>query len=179
MNIKLSIVVASMLGLIGGAARAQASFEGSVTNASETAAAGISQSKADATPYAKSILCPKPPKESGLPDGLRFYTRLNGIGPRESLPEEGKGQASVHYTPLTKDETGAELTDNFGEAVTRTKLHFSAYSCDTQDYDFTFDMDGLVRTSPQKQSGPVKAYAVVETRGYIDYKGDLDCTAYW
>jgi hypothetical protein len=178
MNIKRFVAVVGLLGLVGGAARAD-NFEDALAKGGEAASAQALKSRADATPYAQTIVCPTP-KNSELPENMRLYTRLAGMGPRESLPVEEKDSVPPNYKVKTpKGEPGAELDEILGEGVTRSKLSYVEYSCDTQDYVITFDMDGLVRSTPQKQSGTVKGHAHVETRGYVDFDGDLTCTAYW
>jgi hypothetical protein len=127
--------------------------------------------------YAKRIECSHIPEAAEMGDSLRVYTRLDGVGPRESLPEEGKGAARVSSKASPKDET--RLDDYGSQSVTREKLHVDAWSCDTQDYFMTFDLDGLVRSSQKTTSQPVKGHARVETRGQVDFEGDLSCTAFW
>jgi hypothetical protein len=139
--------------------------------------AKIQSAKADDA-YAKSVVCDGIPNDAEMGSRVKFYTGLNGVGPRENLPEEGKGSAAVHAdSKAPTDET--RLDDYASQSVTRSKLHVDQWSCDTQDYFLTFDMDGLVRSSQKTQSQPVKGHARVETRGQVDFDGDLSCTAYW
>jgi hypothetical protein len=111
--------------------------------------------------WARTILCAKPPKESGLPEGLRFYTGLPANRP---------------ISP-DSDDTAAKLNDNRQAYFKDGKFHYDAWSCDTQDYYFSFDAESLSRTGPNDKSRPVKGHARIETRGELDWEGDMDCVA--
>ncbi|MFI5349013.1 MAG: hypothetical protein ACHQ2Z_05690 [Elusimicrobiota bacterium] len=109
---------------------------------------------------ARTIDCAKPPKESGL-SALRFYTGV-GVAP------SSKVQA---------DDTAAQLNDYRRAYFADAKFHYDAWSCDTQDYRFTFDTASLLLPAPSDKSWPVKGHARIETRGGVDWEGDLDCVA--
>ena len=113
------------------------------------------------TSYARTIDCAKPPKESEIYGGLRFYTRLDANRP---------------ITPQS-DDTAAKLNDNRHAYFQGGQFHYDAWSCDTQDYYFTFDAESLLKTSPSDKTRAVKGHARVETRGQLDWEGDLDCVA--
>jgi len=128
--------------------------------------------------YAKYVVCSRIPEAAGLRNGIRFYTFLEGVGPLDFLPEEGNGAKTISLPrDVPKDE--ARLNDYNAQSATRTKLHIDAWSCDTQDYFLAFDMDGLVRDSQRVQSRPVRAHVHVETRGSVDFDGNIACTAFW
>lgn len=113
--------------------------------------------------YARTITCAHPPKESGLPDGLRFYTGLDDHPPRTA----------------PKDDTAAGLNDYRRAYLQGGKFHYDAWSCDTQDYWFAFDAESLLKTTPRDADKPVKGRVRIETRGQVDWEGDLDCVANW
>jgi hypothetical protein len=111
--------------------------------------------------YARTIFCAKAPKESGLPDGLRFYTGLDAHPP----------------VKVPRDETAAKLNDYLGSSLKDGKFHYDAWSCDTQDYWFTFDAESLLKMGPNDKTRTVKGHVRIETRGQVDWEGDLDCVA--
>jgi hypothetical protein len=169
---KLPLAVLAVAAL-GVCASAQ-SFESAVADASASAAraakavrAAASAAKAPAfaaqgapTGYAVRIDCANPPKASGLPPSLRFYTRLDGNASR-----------------VRTDETAAGLDDYRRSYLRGREFHYDAWSCDTQDYWFTFDAQSLMRTTAGEASRAVKGHARIETRGEVDWEGDLDCVA--
>jgi len=110
--------------------------------------------------YAKTIAC-APPKDSGLPADLKFYTRLDGK-PVKKIPA---------------DDTASKLDDYRGSGIRDGKWHFDAWSCDTQDYYFTFDAQSLLKATAGEKSRAVKGHARLETRGQVDWEGDIDCVA--
>jgi hypothetical protein len=113
------------------------------------------------TSYARTIDCAKPPEKSEIWSALRFYTRLDANRP---------------ITPQS-DDTAAKLNDNRHAYFQGGRFHYDAWSCDTQDYYFTFDAESLLKTSPTDKTRAVKGHARVETRGILDWEGDLDCVA--
>lgn len=148
------------------------SFETVVADASAQAAAGAAKlhKKASAgffaaqgapAGYAKAIVCDHAPKGAPLPDGLRFYTRLDG----------------AKSSKVPADETAAGLDDYRRSYLDGGKFHYDAWSCDTQDYWFTFDAQGLLKTTAGEKERPIRGHARVETRGQVDWEGDLDCRA--
>ena len=112
------------------------------------------------TAYARTIRCAHPPKESGLEDGLTFFT---GFDPKAKR--------------TAGDDTASALDDYRNSYLKDGKFHYDAWSCDTQDYSFTFDGESLLKTEPNEASRPVKGHARIETRGQVDWEGDLDCVA--
>lgn len=124
--------------------------------------------------YASMIYClaPKDHQEVG---GLRFYTRLGAVGPLSSLPKKGlelKDRGAKH------DETARELNDNFGAYITPMEYHYNIWGCDTQDYWFTFKSRDLVRNGSEV-SRSITGHLRQETRGELDWEGDLRCAAFW
>ena len=113
------------------------------------------------TQYARVIVCASTPKESGL-GSLSFFTGLDPKAKRTS-----------------GDDTASALDDYRRAYLQDGKFHYDAWSCDTQDYWFTFDAESLLKTSPQATSRAVKGHARIETRGQVDWEGDLDCVANW
>lgn len=114
--------------------------------------------------YAGTIVCDNAPKASGLPSRLKFYTRLDGR----------------RYVKKPGDDTASGLNDYLASGLRSDGLwHFDAWSCDTQDYWFTFDASALLKATAGETSRAVKGHARVETRGQLDWEGDLDCVAYW
>ena len=113
------------------------------------------------TSYARTIFCATAPKDSGLPNGLRFYTGLDANPPKTT-------QA---------DDTASGLDDYRSSYVSQGKYHYDTWSCDTQDYWFTFDAESLLKTTPKDASHPVKGHVRIETRGQLDWEGDLNCVA--
>ena len=111
------------------------------------------------TAYARTIVCAHPPKESGL-SGLSFFTGLAASAKRTA-----------------GDDTASGLDDYRRSYVQDGKFHYDAWSCDTQDYWFDFDLEGLLKTTPKETSRPVKGHVKIETRGQTDFEGDLDCVA--
>jgi hypothetical protein len=109
--------------------------------------------------YARTIVCAHPPKESGL-SGLSFFTGLAAKAKRTA-----------------GDDTASRLDDYLRSYVQDGKFHYDAWSCDTQDYWFTFDVESLLKTTPKETSRAVKGHARIETRGQVDWEGDLDCVA--
>jgi hypothetical protein len=187
MNIKRFAAIAGLLVLCAAGVRAQ-SFEeqyAEVDAAVQRLAqqgrlvAGASQARTPSPSimmtFAKTIVCAAS-KEAGLGE-LKFYTRLKGISSLASLPEEGKGEVSIWngYDPL-KDETAAGLNDYRSSGLSRTKFHYGAWSCDTQDYTFTFDAVPLARRG-QEAARAVTGHVLIETRGHVDFDGDLSCLA--
>jgi hypothetical protein len=149
---KTSFAVLSFLVFAASAASAQ-TFEQRVSEVNQVFAAQGAPKE-----YAKSIFCAQPPKDSGLPAGLRFYTRHDS----KKAP---------------KDETAAGLNDYRRAYFDAAEFHFDAWSCDTQDYWFTFNAQSLLKTTAGEKSKAVKGHVRVETRGQVDWEGDLDCTA--
>ncbi|MFI5346629.1 MAG: hypothetical protein ACHQ51_09675 [Elusimicrobiota bacterium] len=152
------------------------SFEQQVGDASAAAAGGIAAVRKAAasapsfsaqgapTQYAKSIVCFDPPQASSLPKDLKFYTHLDGK-PVSKLPV---------------DDTASRLNDYRGSGLQNDgKWHYDAWSCDTQDYWFTFDAQSLLKATAGETRRDVKGHARVETRGQIDWEGDLVCVANW
>jgi hypothetical protein len=114
---------------------------------------------------------------TGMGEPLRFYMRLDTFTTWESLPEAGHTPVSVWNGRAMKDETAAQLNDYRGATVTRSVYTYSIWSCDTQDYTFTFDTKSLARQSAAEKERPVTGHVVVETRGHTDDDRDLSCTA--
>jgi hypothetical protein len=170
MNTKTFAALAALVGL-SSAVFAQ-SFEAQVADGSVEISRQAKASRDDAaseravsvqgapTSYARTILCAKPPKDSYLPEGLRFYTALDG---RSTKPH--------------RDDTASQLNDYRGSYLKDGKFHYDVWSCDTQDYWFTFDAESLLKTSPSDKHRPVKGHARIETRGHLDWEGELDCVA--
>jgi len=113
------------------------------------------------TNYARTIDCAKPPKDARLGESLRFYTGLDAHPPAK----------------IQADDTAAQLDDYRSTYIKDGKFHYDAWSCDTQDYWFTFDAESLLKTSPSDKTRPVKGRVRIETRGQLDWEGDLDCVA--
>jgi hypothetical protein len=173
MTTKTFAVLAAVLGL-SSAVFAQ-SFDSSAADASALAqrardsrhgydVKGGASFSAQGAPahYAYTILCAKPPKESELGD-LRFYTGL-AANPSKKSPT---------------DNTAAGLDEYRSSYVRDGKWHYDAWSCDTQDYWFTFDAESLLKATAGEKSRSIKGHARIETRGQVDWEGDLDCVASW
>jgi len=116
---------------------------------------------------------------AGMGEPLRFYVRLESFKTWESLPEAGHTPVSVWNGRAMKDETAAQLNDYRGATVTRAVYTYSIWSCDTQDYTFTFDTKSLARQSSSEKERRVTGHVVVETRGHTDDDRDLSCTAHY
>lgn len=133
--------------------------------AAEVAASAAQQGKVTAQgapkEYARTIDC-SAPKDAGLGD-LRFYTYLDKKAPSKPA----------------SDDTASGLNDYKGSSLRDGKWHYDAWSCDTQDYYFTFDESAILKATPGETSRKIKGHARVETRGQVDWEGDLDCTANW
>lgn len=175
---KTTFAVLAALVLSVSAASAQ-SFDAAVADASAAARDGIKRVRAAAPQEehhgayvertitiayfhgAKSIVCANPPKASELPANLKFYTHLDGK-PVSKLPV---------------DDTASQLNDYRSSGFQNGKWYFSATSCDTQDYFFDFDLKDLTEAPKSGASKPVKGHARVETRGQVDFEGDIDCVA--
>ncbi|MDE2511753.1 MAG: hypothetical protein KGL74_11585, partial [Elusimicrobia bacterium] len=132
----------------------------------KTAAASAPAFAAQGAPkeYAATIVCDNAPKAAGLPSHLKFYTHLDGR----------------RYVKQPSDDTASGLNDYLGSGLRSDGLwHFDAWSCDTQDYWFTFDAVSLLKATAGETSRAVKGRARIETRGQVDWEGDLDCVANW
>jgi hypothetical protein len=158
MNAKPIAVAVLLLGL-SSAAFAQ-SFEDQVAAGSADISRQAQESR-QRFALARTIDCPTPPKDARLGDGLRFYT---GFGEHPA-------------TKIQPDDTAARLDDYRRSYIEGATYHYDAWSCDTQDYYFTFDAAGLQKASPSDKTRPVKGHARIETRGQVDWEGDLDCVA--
>ncbi|MDE2039288.1 MAG: hypothetical protein KGO96_04895 [Elusimicrobia bacterium] len=128
--------------------------------------------------FARKIVCVEP-RAPGLPDFLRFYTRLNAVRSLAELPADEAHALPVWDGGSAKpDESAARLpgADYLAASITRETFRYSAWTCDSTDYWFSFATASLLRHSGASQ-WPVKAHLVVETRGQTDWEGDLDCVA--
>src|SRR5579883_2692970 len=160
--------------LLPSTARAQ-SFEHQLRKIDQTAAAQSAALKARKPVFAKVIACGQPDKKSGLSAGLRFYTRLGGIQSMDQLPADDKHALTVMWQDQPeKDETAGWLNDYRAARVSQ-----EAFRYDTVDFYFAFPTEGLLRQSPGQMSRPVKARVLIEARGSAEYKGELDCTAFF
>jgi hypothetical protein len=92
------------------------------------------------------------------------------------LPEDAK-PLSLPYGGPGRGET--IFNDYWSASVGRGTSHYNAWSFDTQDYYFTIATKSLARASADVKSAPVAVHARVETRGSVDFEGDLACTANW
>jgi hypothetical protein len=155
---KLPFAVLSLV-VLAASASAQ-TFESRVADASG-AAAGQFAVQGSPTIYAKTIVCANAPAAAQLPGTLKFYTHLDG----------------KLMSKLPVDDTASQLNDYRSAGIREGKWHFDAWSCDTQDYYFSFSMGDLVRASRSETSRAVKGHARVETRGQVDFEGDIDCVA--
>jgi len=111
--------------------------------------------------YARTIVCAHPPKDSGLPP-LSFFT---GLAPKAKR--------------TAGDDTAAGLDDYRRAYLDGGKFHYDAWSCDTQDYWFTFDAESLLKATAGEKSRSVQGHVRIETRGQVDWEGGLDCVAGW
>lgn len=136
----------------------------------------VTQTAAAAPP---ATIFPKFVDCTGMGEPLRFYIRLESFTTWDSLPEAGHTPVSVWDGRAKKDETAAQLNDYRGATVTRAAYTYSIWSCDTQDYTFTFDTKSLARQSADEKERPVTGHVVVETRGHTDDDRDLSCTAHY
>lgn len=172
MNIKAFAVLVALAGLSSAvfaesfedqAAAGAAEIAGQVRASQQQAKTSERSVVAQGAPtsLAKTIDCAKPPEKSEIWGSLRFYTRLDA------------------NRPITRDsdDTAAKLNDNRRAYFQDGQFHYDAWSCDTQDYYFTFDAETLLKTSPNQKSRVVKGHARVETRGQLDWEGELDCVA--
>lgn len=118
---------------------------------------------ADGAPqqYARTIVCAHPPKESGL-GSLSFFT---GLAPKAKR--------------IKGDDTASALDDYRRAYLDGGKFHYDAWSCDTQDYYFTFDAESLLKATAGEKSRSIKGRGRIETRGQVDWEGELDCVANW
>jgi hypothetical protein len=172
MNIKAFAVLAALVGLSSTvfaesfedqAAAGAAEIAGQVRASQQQAKTSERSVVAQGAPvsYARTIDCAKSPEKSEFLGNLRFYTGLD---------------ASRPVAPQS-DDTAAKLNDYRRAYFQDGQFHYDAWSCDTQDYSFTFDAETLLKTSPNEKSRPVKGHARVETRGQLDWEGELDCVA--
>lgn len=130
--------------------------------------------------FAGVIACGQPEKKSGLPAGLRFYTRLEAIASVSQLPVDDKHAVGVMWQSDPKaDETAAKLDDYRSSRVSQEAFRYDTWSCDTEDFYFAFPTQGLLRQSPGQMSRPIKARVLIETRGDTEYTGEIDCTAFF
>lgn len=163
--------LAALLAVLGFSAAASAqTLEGAdgaalVSHARESRhgydkSAGFSAQGAPAQ-YARTIVCAHPPKDSGL-SALSFFT---GLDPKA---KRTRG-----------DDTASALDDYRRAYLDGGKFHYDAWSCDTQDYWFTFDAESLLKATAGEKSRSISGHARIETRGQVDWEGDLDCVANW
>lgn len=169
------MILAAALILAGAFGAAAQSFESQIAEASASITAqsrGVRRSAAAASgafaaqgapaEYAATIVCANP-EASGLPPSLKFYTHLDGR----------------RYVRRPVDDTASGLNDYTGSGLQDGKWRFNATSCDTQDYWFSFDAASLLKATAGETSRAIKGHARVETRGRVDWEGDLDCVANW
>jgi hypothetical protein len=162
----LSAVAASAQTFEDQVGDASASVARGMAAVRKTAAAAAPSFSAQGAPkeYAGTIVCDNIPQASGLPKSLKFYTYLDG----------------KRYLKKPSDDTASGLNDYLGSGLENDgKWHFSAWSCDTQDYWFTFDATSLLKATAGETRRDIKGHARVETRGQLDWEGDLTCVANW
>lgn len=127
--------------------------------------------------YPKVIACGgADTKAAGFGDELRFYTRLERLTPKD-IPTSGSLRV-WGGEKVRSDETAASLADYHSAWVDATSFHYDGMSCDTQDYWFTASMKDLLRQGKEDMR-PVKLHVRQETRGRLDFEGDLSCTAFY
>lgn len=136
---------------------------------------GAATAKPQPSPFAVSVVCPAA-KGTYFSEGFKLYTRLGSFASVDALPAGAK-ELSLPYGGPGKDETG--FNDYWSASVGRDTFRYSSWSCDTQDYYFTIATKSLARASADVKSAPVTVHARVETRGSVDFEGDLACTANW
>lgn len=176
-NLSAAAVLASCLMASG--ANAQ-SFDRQLGHIDRVAAKQAAAVKAPKPVFAKVIACGQPDKKSGLPDGLRFYTRLESVQSIDKLPADDKHALTVMWQGKPeKDETAGQLNDYRAARVSQEAFRYDTWSCDTEDFYFAFPTEGLLRQSPGQLSRPIKARVLIEERGSVDYKGELVCTAFF
>ena len=117
----------------------------------------------------------------GFPEMLRFYTRLSRISAADSLPQAGQevslwrgGKASA-----PSDETAAQLESYVNIFASRTTLHYSVTSCDTEDFYFTFPMQELIAGENVREK-EITASVLTEIRGEVELPlTTLACKAHY
>ncbi len=162
--------------LMPAAVRAQSIEDADVLarQAATVAKKAVAQERAGRV-FPSKLVC-RPAKESGLPPTLVFVTRLDAALTLESLGDKPSTVASQFAQ--APGETAAALDDYRSISLSRESLDYDLWSCDTQDYSFKFSTRELARDPALKEtSRPVKAHVVVETRGEVDYSGELPCDA--
>ena len=186
MRILVAIVI--VFAVSAGQARAQ-SFEKSLEQGRDLSAQArktLAERPRVAAPppaafFAGKIVCAMP-AGPGLPEFLRFYTRLDGVRSLEALPADETAALEVWDGESPRaDESAARVGDDDHRAasVTRKSFRYSLWTCDTTDYWFSFETTSLARRSAEEVSRPVKGHLIVETRSEKDWEGDLSCTAFF
>lgn len=166
------LVLAALLSLFAVSARAQL-VEQALAAVKTQAQAAL---KNDAV-FPKLIVCGGPSvKAAGLDGEQRFYTRLETLKASD-VPASGSRSVWDGRHPLT-DETAAGLNDYRGASIDAKAFRYTAMSCDTQDYEFTFPTAQL-RRKGLEDSRPVTGHLLSSTRGRTDFDGDLECTAFY
>jgi hypothetical protein len=184
---KMSLAIAGVCLFFAAPARADG-FEQQFFDAAQAVTQQIRQSRQGFAPspaaapapaqagvvFAQSITCAASKDMSEL----RFYTRLGSVRSLEQLPADDDQRLSVWNGDSPKaDESAAGLDDYRSASVSRKLFHYDAWSCDTQDYWFSIATEDLAARSADEASRPVKMHLRQETRGGVDFEGDLSCVA--
>ncbi len=146
--------------------------------------AAVAQDRAAASAKLESlrvypvVLVCAPAQEAGLGPSLTFITRLDAALRPGALSDK---PATVAWQfGGGQGETAAGLDDYRAITIDKANLHYDLWSCDAQDYSFSFPAADLARDPALKEDvRPVAGRVVIETRGSVDYSGALDCKAYY
>jgi hypothetical protein len=184
---RLTLAIAAICLFFAGSARADG-FEQQFFAAAQAAAQQVGEARAHFVPsqasapapgqaglvFAKTIFCPA----SKVMAELRFYTRLEAVRSLDQLPTDDSHALSLWGGDSPKaDESAAGLDDYRSASVSRQLYHYDAWSCDTQDYWFSIATDELAARSADEASRPVRLHLRQETRGGVDFEGELSCVA--
>jgi hypothetical protein len=138
--------------------------------------------------FAAAVLAVLSP--SARADGFDDALASGNAAAAQAKQAMARSEADLIVCPKSKDFGELRFSPNGGGNWTSlndyrsyyvrdARMHFDAWSCDTQDYSFDFAVADVKREQAGQKSRPVKVHARQETRGTVDFDGQLDCTAYF
>jgi len=119
------------------------------------------------------------------------YAAQAGPNARQELNDQAKaagldaqasaGAPTAENVPADAAVKAAPVADLGGyhfAALGQKQFRYNVWDCDTQDYFFTFPTEQLAKAADSKETGrKITGRVRIETRGIVDFEGDIACTA--